>query len=111
MYMNRFMGLFIWKGCTQVACQYFDSRKTSWNACNGERHRRGNSERQKKRVVGVCRFFSLKPLPVLTGFCAKCMFKQIAFQTISVRQIIINHSDSVLAILNNNTMQTKQQTH
>ena len=35
--------------------------------------------RGKKRVVGVCPIFSLKPLPVLTGFCAKRMFKQIAF--------------------------------
>ena len=122
-YMNRFLGLFIWKGCTQVACQYFDSRKTtcSWTACNGERHRRGNSERQKKRVVGVCRVFFFKPpsspnrilreVYVQTN-CLCALLKvchSSAFQTISVRQIIINHSDSVLAILNN-TMQTKQQT-
>ena len=118
-YMNRFLGLLIWKGCTQVACQYFDSRKTSWTACNGERHRRGNSERQKKRVVGVCRVFFFKPpsspnrilreVYVQTNcLCAHLkVCHSSAFQTISARQIIINHSDSVLAILNN-TMQTKQ---
>ena len=121
LYMNRFLGLSICKGCIPVVCQYIIAcRKTSWTACNGECHRRGNSERRKKGGRGMSPFFLYKKntlictFPVLT-WNMRQMYVQInchcallkvchssAIQTISVRSVyIINHSGSVLHVAKN----------
>ena len=98
-------GTVICKGCIPVVCQYFACRKTtcSWTACNGERHRRGNTERRKRGKVGVFPlFFFLKnmcTLPVLTWnlrqmyvqiICLCALWKvchSSAFQTTPVRSV------------------------